>query len=102
MIVFIDDILVYSRSQEEHEHHLKIVLHMLRDHQLYAKFSKYEFWLDKVAFFGRIASKESIMEDLKKVEVIQQWPRPTSVVEIHSFLGLASYYHALSRISLRL
>ena len=92
MIVFIDDILIYSKSKEEHEHHLRIVLQILRDHKLYEKFSKCEFWLDKVAFLGYVVSQEGIIVDLVKVEAIQQWLRPTKVTEICSFLGLAGYY----------
>ena len=70
VIVFIDEILVYSKSQEEHEYHLRIVLQTLRNHQLYAKFSKCEFWLDRVTFLGHVVSKEGIMVDPKKVEAI--------------------------------
>ena len=70
VIVFIDDLLVYSKSKEEHEHHLRIVLQTLRDHKLYAKFSKCEFWLDQVAFLGHVVSKEGIMVDPKKMEAI--------------------------------
>ena len=92
VIVFIDDILVYSKSKEEHEQHLKVVLQILREHRLYAKFSKCEFWLNEVAFLGHIISKEGIKVDPRKIEAIQQWPRPTSVTEIRSFLGLAGYY----------
>ena len=69
VIIFIDDILVYSKSWEEHEQHLRIIL-KLRDHQLYTKFSKYEFWLDKVAFLGHVVSKEGITIDPKKIEAI--------------------------------
>ena len=92
VIIFIDDILVYSKSHEKHEHHLRITLQTLKDHQLYAKFSKCEFWLENVAFLRHVVSSEGIMIDPKKVETIQQWPRPTSVTEIHSCLGLVGYY----------
>ena len=92
VIVFIDDILVYSRSVEEHEQHLRIVLETLRREQLYAKFSKCEFWLDSVAFLGHVVSKEGIQVDPKKIEAVIDWPRPTTVTEIRSFLGLAGYY----------
>ena len=93
VVVFIDDILIYSSSREEHEQHLRSVLHTLKNNQLYAKFSKCEFWLDSVAFLGHVVSAEGIKVDPKKIEVIQNWPRPTSVIEIRSFLGLAGYYH---------
>ena len=93
VIVFIDDILVYSKSKEEHEQHLRLALQTLREHKLYAKFSKCEFWLDSVAFLGHVVSKDRIIVDMKKVEAIQDWPRPTSVSKIHSFLVLVGYYH---------
>ena len=92
VIVFIDDILVYSRSEEEHVEHLRIVLQTLREHQLYAKFSKCEFWLDSVAFLGHVVSREGIQVDPKKIEVMMDWQRPTTVTEVRSFLGLAGYY----------
>jgi hypothetical protein len=92
VVVFIDDILVYSKSKEEHEQHLRLILQTLREHKLYAKFSKCEFWLDSVAFLGHVVSKDGVSVDPQKVEAIQKWPRPTSVTEIRSFLGLAGYY----------
>jgi len=92
VIIFIDDILVYSKSQEEHEDHLRSTLQKLREHQLFAKFSKCEFWLDKVAFLGHVISRDGVHVDPSKVEAVQNWPRPTSVREIRSFLGLAGYY----------
>ena len=95
MIVFIDDILVYSKSKKEHEQHLRLSLQTLREHKLYAKFSKCEFSLDSVAFLGHVVSKDGISVDMKKVEAIQSWPRPTSVSEIRSFLGLTGYYRWL-------
>ena len=85
MIVFIDDILVYSRSEEEHAMHLRMVLQTLREHQLYAKFSKCEFWLDQVAFLGHVVSKDDIQVHSKKIEAITEWPRPITVTEIRSF-----------------
>nr|GEZ43551.1 putative reverse transcriptase domain-containing protein [Tanacetum cinerariifolium] len=92
VIVFIDDILVFSKSKEEHEDHLRTVLQTLRQEKLYAKFSKCEFWLSSVAFLGHIVSAEGITMDPAKVEAITKWPRPTSVTEVRSFLGLAGYY----------
>nr|GEY99876.1 putative reverse transcriptase domain-containing protein [Tanacetum cinerariifolium] len=92
IIVFIDDILVYSKMKEEHEEHLRIVLGTLRQEKLYAKFSKCEFWLGQVAFFGHIVSADGITMDLAKVEAITKWPRPKTVTEVRSFLGLAGYY----------
>ncbi|KAJ0832489.1 putative nucleotidyltransferase, Ribonuclease H [Helianthus annuus] len=92
VIVFIDDILVFSKSRVEHEDHLRTVLGTLRQEKLYAKFSKCDFWLEKVAFLGHIVSAEGITMDPSKVEAITKWPRPTSVTEVRSFLGLAGYY----------
>ncbi|GKF37232.1 putative reverse transcriptase domain-containing protein [Tanacetum coccineum] len=95
VIVFIDDILVYSKSEEEHERHLRIVLEILRQKKLYAKFSKCEFWLQQVAFLGHIVSADGIIMDPSKVKAITKWPRPTTVTEVRSFLGLAGYYRRL-------
>ena len=92
VIVFIDDILIYSGSEEEHVEHLRIVLQILREHRLYAKLSKCQFWLDSVAFLGHIVSAEGVSVDQQKVEAILNWKPPTSVTEIRSFLGLAGYY----------
>ncbi|TYK22952.1 reverse transcriptase [Cucumis melo var. makuwa] len=92
VIVFIDDILVYSVDRESHEEHLRIVLQTLRDKQLYAKFSKCEFWLEQVVFLGHVVSAKGVSVDPQKVEVIVNWERPTSVTEVRSFLGLAGYY----------
>nr|GEY44251.1 putative reverse transcriptase domain-containing protein [Tanacetum cinerariifolium] len=92
IIVFIEDILVYSKSEEEHEQHLRIVLEILRQKKLYAKFLKCEFWLKQVAFLGHIVSVDGITIDPSKVEAITKWPRPTTVTEVRSFLGLAGYY----------
>jgi hypothetical protein len=92
MVVFIDDILVYSNSFEEHKEHLRQTLQTLRDHQLYARLSKCEFWLKRVTFLGHVISAESVFIDPQKVEVVLKWERLTSVTEIRSFLGLAGYY----------
>ena len=91
VVVFVDDILIYSQSEEEHEDHLRVVLQLLRDHQLYAKFSKCEFWLTKVRFLGYTVSASGVLVDLEKVEAVMSWERLKSVFEIHSFLGLAGY-----------
>ena len=90
--VFFDDILVYSSRKEEHAEHLRIVLQTLREHQLYAKFSKCQFWLDRVAFLGHVVSAEGISVDPQKIEAIVDWKPPTNVTEVRSFWGLASYY----------
>jgi hypothetical protein len=91
-VVFIDDILVYSRSEEEHEDHLHLVLQKLRDHKLYAKLSKCEFWLKQVAFLGHIVSKGGLSVDPSKIQDVLSWNAPMSVGDIQSFLGLACYY----------
>ena len=92
VVVFVDDILIYSQSEWEHEYHLRIVLQLLRDQQLYAKFSKCEFWLTDVRFLGHVVSASGVSVDLEKVEAMMSWDRPKSVFEIRSFLGLAGYY----------
>jgi len=92
VVVFIDDILIYSSSQMEHAYHLREVLETLRRNKLYAKLSKCEFWLNEVVFLGHVISEKGISVDPKKIEVVLKWERPTNVTEIHSFLGLAGYY----------
>jgi hypothetical protein len=103
VVVFIDDILVYSRNEEEHEGHLRLVLQKLRDHKLYAKLSKCEFWLKQVTFLGHVISNGGISVDPSKVQDVLSWKTPASVSDIRSFLGLAGYYQrfieGLSRIS---
>ncbi|WVZ89230.1 hypothetical protein U9M48_035658 [Paspalum notatum var. saurae] len=92
VVVFIDDILVYSKNEKEHEEHLRIVLSRLREHKLYAKFSKCAFWLKEVAFLGHILSAKGVAVDPSKVEDVLNWKQPQTVTEIWSFLGLAGYY----------
>ena len=92
VVVFIDDILVYSKDWENHDTHLRVVLETLRKERLYAKLSKCEFWLREVSFLRHIVSEEGIQVDPKKVEVIIEWKPPRNVTEVRSFLGLASYY----------
>ncbi|CAL8119337.1 unnamed protein product [Prunus armeniaca] len=92
VIVFIDDILVYSRTFEGHKKHLGLVLKTLRRKQLYAKLSKCQFWLDRVDFLGHVISAEGIYVDPRKVEAVVNWVQPTSVTELRSFLGLVGYY----------
>ena len=83
-MVFVDDILIYSKSEEEHEDHLRIILQALRDHQLYAKFSKCEFWLMEMRFLGHVVSTSGVLVDLEKVEAIMGWERLKLVFEMHS------------------
>src|SRR6266508_1769912 len=92
IVVFIDDILIYFKSAEEHEQHLRIVLEKLRAHELYAKFSKCEFWLQEIAFLGHIITEKGVAVDPSKVEAVLNWKTLASVSEIRSFLGLVGYY----------
>ena len=92
VIVFIDDILIYSKTQEEHAEHLKIALEILRNEKLYAKFSKCEFWLQEVQFLGHVVNKEGIKVDPAKIEAVMSWERPKTPTEVRSFMGLAGYY----------
>ncbi|KAL0536597.1 hypothetical protein IC582_025549 [Cucumis melo] len=92
VIVFIDDILIYSKMEAEHEEHLRLVLQTLRENKLYAKFSKCEFWLKQVSFLGHVVSKAGVSVDPAKIEAVTGWTRPSTVSEVRSFLGLAGYY----------
>ena len=88
-MVFVDDILIYSQSDEEHEDHLRVVLQLMRGHQLYAKVSKCEFWLTEARFLGHVVLASGVLLDPEKVKAVMSWERPKSVFEIHSLLGLA-------------
>ncbi|KAK9153378.1 hypothetical protein Sjap_000858 [Stephania japonica] len=92
VIVFIDDILIYSKTREEHERHLRDVLMTLREHRLYAKFSKCAFWLREVKFLGHVIGSQGISVDGDKIRAIIDWRTPETVSDIRSFLGLAGYY----------
>ena len=92
VVVFVDDILIYSKSEEEHEDHLRVILQVFRDHQLYAKFRKCEFWLTEVRFLGHVVSASSVSVDLEKVKAVMSWETSKSVFEIRSFLGLVGCY----------
>ncbi|GKD74314.1 putative reverse transcriptase domain-containing protein [Tanacetum coccineum] len=89
VILFIDDILIYSKSKKEHEEHLKIILELLKKEELYAKFSKCEFWLPKVQFLGHVVNSQGIHVDPAKIESIKDWATPTTLIEIRQFLRLA-------------
>ncbi|XP_028097952.1 uncharacterized protein LOC114297685 [Camellia sinensis] len=92
VVVFVDDIHIYSPSEEEHEGHLRTVLQLLREHQLYAKYEKCEFWLSQVKFLGQVISGHRVMVDSSKIEAMLDWEQPKNASKIRSFLGLASYY----------
>ena len=91
VVVFVEDILIYSQYEEEHEDHLRIVLQALKQHQLYAKCSKCEFWLTEVRFLGHVVLTSGVSVDPEKVKAVMTWERPKSVFEIRSSLGLAWY-----------
>jgi hypothetical protein len=92
ILVFIDDILIFSKMEEEHNKQLRLVLEKLRSNKLYAKFSKCEFWLTKVTFLGQVISTRGVSIDLGKVKDVLNWMPPTTALEIRSFMGLAGYY----------
>ena len=92
VIVFIDDILVYSGSPKEHSEHLRIVLQTLREGPLYAKLSKCQFWPNRVAFLGHVISIEGVSVDPQKIEAVVNWKPPKNVSEVRSFLSLVGYY----------
>ena len=92
VVVFIDDILVYSKNEEEHEKHLRIVLQTLREKQLYSKLSKCDFWLKEVFFLCHIVFAEGIKVGLAKIEAIMKWTPPQNVTKVRSFVGLVEYY----------
>ncbi|GJU74061.1 reverse transcriptase domain-containing protein [Tanacetum coccineum] len=92
VIVFIDDILIYSKTKEDHENHLRLMLDLLRKEKLYAKFSKCEFWLQEVHFLGHVVNHDGIHVDPSKIEAVKSWKAPTTPSEVRSFLGLAGYY----------
>ncbi|GJZ86387.1 putative reverse transcriptase domain-containing protein [Tanacetum coccineum] len=92
VIVFIDDILIYSKNKEEHGKHLKTILNLLRSEKLYAKFSKCDFWLDSVQFLGHVIDSSGVHVDPAKIEAIKNWAAPTTPTEVRQFLGLAGYY----------
>uniref|UniRef100_A0ACD5Y5Z0 Uncharacterized protein n=1 Tax=Avena sativa TaxID=4498 RepID=A0ACD5Y5Z0_AVESA len=92
VVVFIDDILIYSKSEEEHEQHLRIILETLREHRLYAKFRKCEFWLKEVGFLRHIVSARGFAVDPAKIKDVEEWEAPTTQTQVRAFLGLAGYY----------
>src|SRR5436305_14778648 len=93
LVIYIDDILIYSQNEQDHTQHLQQVLDLLRQHQLYRKISKCEFFKEAVEYLGHIISTNGIATDPKKVEVVKNWPPPKNLKELQSFLGLCNYYH---------
>jgi hypothetical protein len=92
VIVFLDDNLIYYKSEEEHEHHLRMVLQVLREHQLYSKLSKCSFYQKQIHYLGHIISKDGITVNPEKIEAIREWSMPKNVTEVKSFMGLVGYY----------
>ena len=92
VLVFLDDILIYSKNEEEHEEHLRLALQLLREHKLYAKLSKCDFYKYRIQYLGHIISKEGISTDLEKIEPIMNWPTPRNVTDVRYFMGLEGYY----------
>ncbi|GKE95941.1 putative reverse transcriptase domain-containing protein [Tanacetum coccineum] len=90
--VFIDDILIYSRNKEEYADHLRIILELLKKEKLYAKFSKFDFYISIVQFLGHVIDSQGIHVDPTKIEAVKNWASPTTPTEVRQFLGLASYY----------
>ncbi|XP_028070430.1 uncharacterized protein LOC114272913 [Camellia sinensis] len=95
VVVFIDDILIYSKIKEEHEYHLRLILQILRDKKLYAKLKKCEFWSDNVVFLGHVINTYGISVDSQKIEAIVNWPTLTNVTKVHSFMGLVGHYQVI-------
>jgi hypothetical protein len=93
VVVYIHDILIFSKMKEEHKKHVRLVLENLRSNQFYAKFSKSEFWLTKVSFLGHVISTGGVSFDLGNVKDVLNWISRTTTSEIRSFLGLVGYYH---------
>jgi hypothetical protein len=92
VIVFLDDSLIYSMSEEEHEGHLSLVLEALQKNQFYAKMKKFAFWLSEVLFLGHVINQHGISVNPKNVATVVKWQRPSNVTEIRCFLGLVGYY----------
>jgi hypothetical protein len=97
VIIFLDDILIYSKSEEEHEKHLRIVLKFLREHKLYAKLSKCIFYQKTIHYLGHIISTDGITIDHEKIEAIRGWITPRNVKKVRSFMGLVGYYRIFTK-----
>ena len=92
VVMFINDILIYSKTEEEHKEHLKTILQELQDHQLFAKFSKCDFFKDKIQYLGHVVTREGISMDPENKKAIEYWPVPKDVIDVRSFMGITSYY----------
>src|SRR4051812_2171815 len=92
LVIYLDEILIYSKNEEEHAEHLRLVLMKLREHRVYAKFSKCEFWLPEVTYLGHMISAKGIAVNTERVQAVLDWTPPESVKQVRSFLGLASYF----------
>jgi hypothetical protein len=92
VLVFIDDLLIYFKNREEHEEHLRLVLQVPREHQIYAKFSKCDFFQKQIHYLGHVISEEGVAVDLDKIRSIMEWSTPKDILDIRSFMGLAGYY----------
>jgi hypothetical protein len=103
VIVFLDDILIYSKSEEDHEHHLRLVLKLLNEHHLYSKLSKCYFYQNNIHYLGHIISEQGIAIDPEKIKAIRGWPTPKNVLDVRCFMGFVGYYRrfivGLSKIS---
>jgi hypothetical protein len=93
VVVYLDDILIYNKTCAEHLHHIQQVLHTLRQHKLYANLEKFSFGMDRVHYLGYIIDQHGVHVDPAKIQVICDWPAPTTLTELQSFLGLANFYH---------
>ncbi|GJT11483.1 putative reverse transcriptase domain-containing protein [Tanacetum coccineum] len=100
VIMFINDILVYSKDKEEHGKHLKIILELLKKERFYAKFSKCDFWLDSVQFLGHVIDRNGVHVDPAKIKAIRNWAAPTTPTEVTQFLGLVGYYQSAPILAL--
>lgn len=97
VIVFLDDILVFSTDLQEHEEHLRLVLSTLREHELFAKASKCSFAQQSIDYLGHVISKDGVATDTSKTSAMHAWPMPTTTIELHGFLGLTGYYRKFIR-----